>query len=203
MTKELYEAVAVNARNPQTIRQALAVIEESVPDMRAFLIREFNYSFDEAQQIDRDDVSAAVLDEILKRHDPMLQTEKTIAGLMGELHATREEIVALAVQMLDHFYIHLNEKFSMEVVNEMRGREIIHTLMRFAAYDFEALYDLWSKVGAESEMRIEQNLLKRLSNSERSVWWRKLNLELERDFVNSEAYQIGECLLELFENPPA
>lgn len=190
-TKQLYAGSRSLNRDA-----ALAYLDAQLEDPRAYLIREFGWSFDRVARLANP--LQSVLDALNERHSPALQTEKTLTGLMGELQMTREEVTALAISLLDNFYVHLNEKFSAETLDEYGGRTVLHEMMRFAAYRFEAAYELWSMVSADDVRAVENNIVNRLSKSATSVWFSALHLELDRDFVNRESAQIAAWLFKTF-----
>jgi hypothetical protein len=189
--KALYGVIKISATNPMTIRQALEVIEQEITDPRAYLIREFGYSFEDAAQIDKQDVGAAIIDELLKRYDPRFSYKEALENLCKATGGDEIDVISVAVPFFEAFYLALNN-----VHSEFNQRMIVET-GRFAGYVYESALELKSLYLRPTVRETAQALSMNLTPDEIQAWWVLLHLDLEGS-LEPRSVQIADWLFSVF-----
>ena len=115
---ELYQQI--QQQSDAEIRRSIVIRE--ISDQRAYLIRELEYSFEEAAQVQ--DPAQAIVDALYVLFDPKAQAKTRLAELAHALSCSTEDAQVLAVNALDawvngHEYtVSLDETLNRWLMNE-------------------------------------------------------------------------------------
>lgn len=193
-TKELYAAIKHDALSPMTIRRALEVIEQEITDPRAYLIREFGYSFEDAAQIDKADVHAAIVDELMKRYDPRFSYKEALENLCAATGGDEVDVISVAVPFFEAWYLALND---VQQIGEMNQRLLCET-GRFAGYVYESALELKRAYLRETPQQTSAAINANLNPAAINAWYELLHLSFNNSYEPRHA-QIAEWLHEIFE----
>lgn len=193
-TKALYMAIKDDARSPMTIQRALEIIEQEIVDQRAYLIREFEYSFEDAAQIDKQDLGAAIIDELLKRYDPRLAYKEALSNLCAATGVDEIDVISVAVPLFEAWYLALND---VQQIGELNQALLCET-GRFAGYVYESALELKRSYLRESVQQTAAAIALGMAEHEVNAWFELLHLSLENSYEPRHV-QIAEWLYEVFE----